>query len=132
MPRSNKKNSKLKPPTKSPTELRTSSSLFEIEQKMMIDRAVASAKRHEINISPGERSSSDGNCAFQAAINNVNNRNCFKEKYPQKKKKKHQKKHLQEKKKIEKHRPKLKTLQKVCLQQEMHKKFCFVNNWCLS
>ena len=82
MPRSNKKNSKLKPPPKSPTELKTSSSLFEMEQKLMIDRAVASAKRHGIDISPGERSSSDGNCAFQAAINNVNNRDCFKEKYP--------------------------------------------------
>ena len=82
MPRSNKKKSNLKPPPKSPTEIRTPSSLFEMEQKLMIDRAVASAKRHEINISPGERSSSDGNCAFQAAINNVNNRNCFKEKYP--------------------------------------------------
>ena len=82
MVRSNKKSSKLKPPSKSPMEIKTPSSLFEMEQRLMMDRAVASAKRHGINISPGERSSSDGNCAFQAALNNVNNRTCFKDKYP--------------------------------------------------
>ena len=82
MPRSNKKKSRLKSPPESPIKMKMSSSIFEREQDLMFTRAVTSAKKHGINILPGERSSSDGNCAFQAAINNVNNRKCFKEKYP--------------------------------------------------
>ena len=88
MPRSNKKKSWTKPPPKSPTPQLIGSSLssehiiMKQEQNLMIARAVASAKKHGINLAPGARNAADGNCAFESAISNVNERSCFEEKYP--------------------------------------------------
>ena len=52
------------------------------EQNLMIKRAISSAKEHGINLSPGTLNSARGNCAFESALFNVNERPCFKEKYP--------------------------------------------------
>ena len=86
MPRSNKKKFSLKPPPKSPTLIESSSSavnnLMKHEQSLMLDRGIASARRHGINLSPGKMNSASGNCAFEAAIYNVNDRVCFEHKFP--------------------------------------------------
>ena len=87
MPRSNKKKSWTKPPPKSPTPQLISSSLssehilMKQEQHLMTARAIASAKKHGINLVPGTLNAADGNCAFESAISNVNDRDCFEEKY---------------------------------------------------
>ena len=48
----------------------------------LIGRAIESAKKHGISLEQGIRNKADGNCAFDAVINNVNHRDCFKEKLP--------------------------------------------------
>ena len=48
----------------------------------MIDRGRASALKHGLSLDPGSVTSVDGNCAFHAALSNVNERLCFKEKFP--------------------------------------------------
>jgi hypothetical protein len=87
MPRSNKKKPKFKAPPKS-SEAGSSgndetpeNSLMKAEQNLMIGRAIASATKHGISLSPGQPNSTNGNCAFEAAIFNNNDRKCFKEKY---------------------------------------------------
>ena len=87
MPRRNKKRSPIKNPSESPPIFGSSFSstfpdnnLMYLEQNLMIERSIA--KRHGINLSPGTLNSARGNCAFEAAIFNVNDRSCFKEKFP--------------------------------------------------
>ena len=48
----------------------------------MLKRGIASGRRHGINLSPGKLNSASGNCAFEAAIYNVNERVCFEQKFP--------------------------------------------------
>jgi hypothetical protein len=43
----------------------------------LVDRAIESAKKHGINLIQGTISEGDGNCAFNAVINNINQRNCY-------------------------------------------------------
>ena len=50
--------------------------------KLMLSRAVASSKRHGINIIPGRLNPATGDCAFEAVLFNNNDRPCFGEKYP--------------------------------------------------
>ena len=85
MPRSNKTKKWLQPPPRSPTECTSSKTLESIlikkERQLMIDRGKASAKKHGIALDSGSFTSADGNCAFSAALANVNQRSCFKEKF---------------------------------------------------
>ena len=46
----------------------------------LIGRAIESAKKHGISLEQGKLNKSDGNCSFDAVINNINHRDCFKEK----------------------------------------------------
>jgi hypothetical protein len=46
----------------------------------LIGRAIESAKKHGISLEQGKLNKADGNCAFDAVINNVNHRDCFQEK----------------------------------------------------
>ena len=46
-------------------------------EKIMIRRAIASAKKHEINVEQGNPISADGNCAIESVITNINERQCF-------------------------------------------------------
>ena len=48
----------------------------------MLDRAVKSARKQGINLSPGKLNDGNGNCAFEAALFNVNCRGCFDDKFP--------------------------------------------------
>ena len=47
---------------------------------LIITRAIDSAKRHGISLIQGVLNEADGNCAFDAVINNINYRECFNEK----------------------------------------------------
>ena len=58
------------------------SNLIEKERQVIIDRGRTSALKHGLSLDPGSVSSADGNCAFHAALSNVNERSCFKEKFP--------------------------------------------------
>ena len=98
MPRSNRKKAPMKPPPRDPTSTSKFESwqmvsteggiasevseLLRSEQNLMIERAMRSAEKHGIRVSPGHLNKGDGNCAFESAILNVNERQCFKEKFP--------------------------------------------------
>jgi hypothetical protein len=88
MPRSNKKKVLSKPPQKHPPGQSTSRSTDEIsyllsqETKKMIAGAIASARKHGIQVEHGSSNPGTGDCAFQAAVQNINDRTCFQEKYP--------------------------------------------------
>ena len=90
MPRSNKKKVALKPSPKHPTsqqmETRDSGNkivnLMSEERSQMISRAICSASHHQIDLKPGSPTPGFGDCAFQAAIQNVNERNCYQKKFP--------------------------------------------------
>jgi hypothetical protein len=88
MPRSNKKKSFLKPPPKHPTNqalLQSSheiSSHLSVERNQMILRATSSGRRHGIDLVHGSSNPGLGDCAFEAIIQNNNDRPCFKENFP--------------------------------------------------
>ena len=100
MPRSNKKKHLKKPPPKSPPQQsmfilpepktyysddRRSTSpthqLLSNETSKMLSRAIKSGTSHGINLEPGSSNQGKGDCAFEAAIQNNNDRPCFKEKF---------------------------------------------------
>ena len=43
----------------------------------MIERAIANAASHGINLYPGVRNLANGNCAFESIIDSINTRSCF-------------------------------------------------------
>ena len=47
---------------------------------LLVDRAIESARKHGLNLVQGILNKSDGNCAFDAVINNINYRQCYSEK----------------------------------------------------
>ena len=92
MPRSNKKKTfqkqiSSKPPTTSQqmeimeTE-NNIANLISDERSIMMTRAICSAKHHGINLEPGSPTPGLGDCAFEATIQNINERNCYQEKFP--------------------------------------------------
>ena len=42
-------------------------------------KAIASAQKHNIKLKPGRKDRGYGNCVFEAVINNMNDRACFRE-----------------------------------------------------
>ena len=92
MPRSNKKKSPFKHPTKPPpvnlssVDPSTSSSNSihknDKESPVMISRAVSSARKHGIKLRQGTPNAADGNCALESAIFNIRDRECFRDKLP--------------------------------------------------
>ena len=99
MPRSNKKKGAkipssaqpfLEPPPSSKypcprpdiTLDKAMNTLFTKEKELMIGRAVASAKKHGINLRHGRSNPGAGDCAFEAVIYNINDRSDFKERLP--------------------------------------------------
>ena len=94
MPRSNKKKSSQKtscqnqpgrPSPEPPPENQICDSeikiLLEKERALMISRAISSAQKHGINLKPGRPNPGTGDCAFEAAIFNNNDRACFQQKF---------------------------------------------------
>ena len=51
------------------------------EECSMIEKAIANAQAHDINITVGERTPGDGNCIFKSVLNNINTRVNFGETY---------------------------------------------------
>ena len=45
----------------------------------IFDRAIENAKKHKINLVPGRENEGNGNCSYESAILNINERDCFKE-----------------------------------------------------
>ena len=80
MPRSNKK--KLSQHQVTPSSDATISQLLGHEKSLMILRAIESAKKHGIRLEHGSPNPGLGDCAFEAVIQNNNDRCCYKEKLP--------------------------------------------------
>jgi hypothetical protein len=99
MPRSNKEKSALRnpsssvpfleppPKTRYPNTRSTPSSdtavqqLFGKEKTLMIARAILSANKDEIKLTHGSANPGLGDCAFEAVVQNNNDRPCFNEKF---------------------------------------------------
>ena len=78
MPRSNKKKRFLAPQPKHPTSQSSQmSSLFEDEKHKMLSRAINSGRNHGIDLVAGTSNPGLGDCAFEAIIQNNNDRSCF-------------------------------------------------------
>ena len=56
--------------------------LFERERRLMITRAINSARHHGINLTHGKRNPGQGDCAFESIIYNINERPCYIQKFP--------------------------------------------------
>ena len=57
---------------------RTSTQIF--DEHEIFTSAIESAKKHNIQLQPGRKDRGYGNCAFEAVINNINDRACFRDK----------------------------------------------------
>ena len=55
--------------------------LMQIEIEKMVARAISSSKYHGINLRHGTPNPAKGDCAFEAVIQNNNDRSCFLTKY---------------------------------------------------
>ena len=84
MPRSNKKKSPLKPLPKHPQNESLLSQNINLEtyfdDKLITERAKASAMKHGIKLREGTPNSANGDCAFESTIYNVNDRDSFPDK----------------------------------------------------
>ena len=52
------------------------------EESEILQRAIASGRGHGINLVPGRKNPALGNCSFESAVFNVNDRDVFEEKLP--------------------------------------------------
>ena len=80
MPRSNKKKHNTHQAT--PSSDADIKQLLGKEKSLMISRAIASGKKHGLNMKHGSSNPGTGDCAFESIIQNINDRSCFKVKYP--------------------------------------------------
>ena len=55
--------------------------ISEIKTDSLIQRAIASAQKHNINLKPGKENSGGGNCSYLSVIYNINERVCFVNKF---------------------------------------------------
>ena len=79
-----RKRKKYHPPYEEPMdETRSRKKLNETHtQGDIAQRAIASAKKHNINLKPGRANRGAGNCSYESVVYNINDRNCFREKLP--------------------------------------------------
>ena len=76
------KRKKSRPPNEEMEENRKSSQVLdEFKHKTMFEGAVESAKKHNINVKPGTKNPGRGNCSYESVILNINERNCFRNKF---------------------------------------------------
>ena len=72
----------MKPQPKHPTSQSFQiASLLTDEQNLMIAGAIASSRNHGINLVQGSSNPGLGDCAFEAVIQNNNDRSCFSQKF---------------------------------------------------
>ena len=50
--------------------------------KKIFQRAISNAQKHGLKLEPGRKNQGYGNCSYEAALFNINDRTCFKEKLP--------------------------------------------------
>ena len=83
MPRSNKKKWKFKPSLdlQPQQDLMDLSIILNEEKSQMISRAIASGQKHGINLKHGTSNPGLGDCAFEAIIQNNNDRSCYQQKF---------------------------------------------------
>ena len=74
--------SKRKSQPRPPREPELSPSSPNNRNDMMIQRAIASANKHGIDIYEGRKNAADGNCALESVIFNINDRPCFSDSFP--------------------------------------------------
>ena len=48
----------------------------------LVQRAIASAQKHNIKLTPGKQNSGGGDCSYLSVIYNINERECFSNKFP--------------------------------------------------
>ena len=53
----------------------------DLKSNKIFERAIANARKHNINLKPGIENKGDGNCSYEAVLLNINNRNCFHTKF---------------------------------------------------
>ena len=53
-----------------------------LKMSLMIQRALANAKKHNLSLKPGKQNSGGGNCSYLSVIYNINERECFINKFP--------------------------------------------------
>ena len=97
MPRSNKRKSSQNKPSAAKNEPppplklagishlssnEAAAKLFEKEKKIMITRAISSSSKHGIDVMQGASNPGNGDCAFEAIVQNINERSSFTEKFP--------------------------------------------------
>ena len=64
------------------TSLDVTKTETKIRYKKIFQRAISSAQKHGINLEPGRENKGNGNCSYEAAIYNINDRKCFADKLP--------------------------------------------------
>ena len=76
------KRKKSRPPNEEMEENRKSSHVLDdLKHKTMFERVIESAKKHNINVKPGTENHGMGNCSYESVILNINDRNCFHNKF---------------------------------------------------
>ena len=80
MPRSNKKKHFLKPEQQTNPSCQIASLLM-AEKNLMLARAITSGRNHGINLVQGTSNPGLGDCAFEAVIQNNNERSCYIQKF---------------------------------------------------
>ena len=53
-----------------------------LKNPRIFERAISNAKKHSIKLKPGTENKGSGNCSYESVILNINDRNCFAEKFP--------------------------------------------------
>ena len=51
------------------------------QKRNIFERAIASARKHKINLECGRENQGGGNCSYESVILNINHRNCFQNKF---------------------------------------------------
>ena len=52
------------------------------DKSRIFQRAVENARKHNIMLKPGTENNGHGNCSYEAVLLNINDRECFSEKFP--------------------------------------------------
>ena len=52
------------------------------KEDVIFQRAIANAQKHNIKLEAGTENAGGGNCSYLSVISNINDRVCFKDKFP--------------------------------------------------
>ena len=53
-----------------------------LKNQRIFERAIENAKKHKIKLNPGTENNGHGNCSYESVLLNINDRECFSEKFP--------------------------------------------------